>query len=615
MGSSGDDSDIDTGTEDGVSEENHKISKRTNTLDENKVHEAKGKNGSNATVNPERQAQTRVSEKTVRITETRTKNIQGLDDLSSAVNSLDDHVQAGLQEIRNCVASLHLKGTEERKHVRTLSDEISRLSADNDKYHRAVADLQQEISTLRNQLHNQQQENEELGKKMQLMKAREEEIPALKNQLYNQQQENEEMARRMHHIQTREEGHLLRIAGRTRSKRLAKSAFSTWRKKVLQKNYGTTFQVLKEENSHLRAELLLCQEAAKQAFLRSANVLNSEAITMFQDAATRRLGLEENEDQGSLSPESSSVSSSPVSHQLEKNDRESSPANKENAERFRDGKKNRNGEKRARGEDKGSHGDFGQVHHSRGTREQNEQSKSYSTFGRGVDRENSAATQSQSTHRRMYGGSEDFENSPQSSDAESFSHYSNKQKVFTDHQGSSHYRSAGLSSVGLGRGHRFQRTDHGAIPKGKPVISDFVPDSLRQETRAFLQQLRDERMNRPEPTIPSGSEPQATMKRGLSSSQDCMYTRSCHCRSAGAKSNHSSAPYKCPYCTPINNSSFGHAKDQAKKKPEINETRKVNQASSNLTRNVILSGVTEEKKKVVYKPSASTVIIEKHINK
>lgn len=41
-------------------------------------------------------------------------------------------------------------------------------------------------------------------------------------------------------------------------------------------------QVLEEENSRLRAELLLCQEAAKQAFLRSANVLNSEAITMFQ---------------------------------------------------------------------------------------------------------------------------------------------------------------------------------------------------------------------------------------------------------------------------------------------------------------------------------------------
>lgn len=42
------------------------------------------------------------------------------------------------------------------------------------------------------------------------------------------------------------------------------------------------FQVLEEENSRLRAELLLCQEAAKQAFLRSANALNSEAITMFQ---------------------------------------------------------------------------------------------------------------------------------------------------------------------------------------------------------------------------------------------------------------------------------------------------------------------------------------------
>ena len=40
--------------------------------------------------------------------------------------------------------------------------------------------------------------------------------------------------------------------------------------------------MLEAENSDLRAELLLCQEAAKQAFLRSANALNSEALTMFQ---------------------------------------------------------------------------------------------------------------------------------------------------------------------------------------------------------------------------------------------------------------------------------------------------------------------------------------------
>lgn len=40
-------------------------------------------------------------------------------------------------------------------------------------------------------------------------------------------------------------------------------------------------KLLLEENQQLREELLLCQEAAKQAFLRSANVLNSEAVTMF----------------------------------------------------------------------------------------------------------------------------------------------------------------------------------------------------------------------------------------------------------------------------------------------------------------------------------------------
>ena len=37
-----------------------------------------------------------------------------------------------------------------------------------------------------------------------------------------------------------------------------------------------------DENAHLREEIVKCQEAAKQAFLRSASALNTEALGMFQ---------------------------------------------------------------------------------------------------------------------------------------------------------------------------------------------------------------------------------------------------------------------------------------------------------------------------------------------
>ncbi|KAK8751868.1 hypothetical protein OTU49_010860 [Cherax quadricarinatus] len=522
MGSCDDESDIEPGSEAGESAEQQHISERTLSSSEGEDHQERN-NNNNASTLPDTTPQAKPTENVVRASEMQTENIQGIDDLSSAINSLDDHVQAGLQEIRNCVANLRQERTDLQKRLKTLSDEVYHLSGEKDKYHQAVRDLQQR--------------------------------------------------------------HLAKIAGRTRSHRLAQSAFSTWRKKVLERNYVTTIHDLEEENKGLRAELLICQEAAKQAFLRSANVLNSEAITMFQDAATRRLGLEDNIDEGCLSSQLSSSSSSIHTGLEEKGETVFNSANKENAGRSQDVRESRKGEERTRSEDKDMDGDFIQMHHSRATLKQTDHSRPYSAFGRGDDREFLSSHPDPNTHQRVMSG----------------------------HQRSFHYR-PGLSSVGNERSQRDQRTDHGAVPKKKPVISDFIPYSLRQETRAFLQQLHDERLVRPEPTFSSSYDPQHTTQ-GHSSSQDSHNIKSCHCRSGYIRSAHSFAPYKCPYCTPIQNSSFGHAKDSAKKKPEINEPPKGNQVASNFARNVILSGINADKKKVLYKPSASTVIIEKHLNK
>ncbi|KAG7177889.1 uncharacterized protein LOC121859026 [Homarus americanus] len=573
MGSSGDDPDIDPGTEDEVSEIRLQMSgRRGGSGEEGEVHEE----GNKENTNPERPTQTRVTETSERINKVQTDRLQGIDDLSSAINSLDDHTQAGLQEIRNCVANLSRERTELQKHVKSLSDEKRHVSAERDKYREAVALLQQEVTNLR-------------------------------EQLSGQQQDNEEVMRRMQEMREREARHLQSIAGRSRKRRLAHDAFVTWRRKVLNKNHGNSIQMLVEENNQLRAELLLCQEAAKKAFLRSANVLNSEAITMFQDAATRRLGLEENSDQ-SHSSKSSSCSSQ--GSQCEKpGDQGVESANKENGGRYKDGRDGRRDEGQARSESKRPSGDFSHVYHSHGTLRQNGRSQPYSASHRGLEREHSDS-HIPSPYHKTYGREDLDDSSPPSSSSESLSHYpSMHQTGASGHQGSFHYR-PGASSHRLGTKYTDIRADQGAVPKRRPVISDFAPDSLRQETRAYLQQLRDERIVRSELPPASSFESQRATQRVSSAPKDAAKTKSCQCRPTSVKAAGTPTPYKCPYCTPIQNSSFGHAKDH----PKANEHPRLTQGVSNLTRNTILTGMNADKK-VIYTPSASTVIIEKHISK
>ncbi|XP_066942540.1 uncharacterized protein [Macrobrachium rosenbergii] len=491
----------------------------------------------------------RRTERTVRITETTTEQLQGLDELTSCINSVDDHVQAGLQELRNCVANLRKERTEVLERVRTLTEEVHQISVEKDHYQLAVEELQQEVTALREQLCNQQQERE-----------------ALYNRLRDMEEKNEE--------------HLVSIAGKQRSQRVAHRAFSRWRRKIFNRKMECRERInlLEEENRDLRAELLLCQEAAKQAFLRSANALNSEALTMFQDAATRRLGFDEGCPQGSQSSQNSSPSGSPgpCSHVNQKNSNAgggtaTSGNNKENIGTYR------------RTDDRSKHSEGRAGTRNEGASGSDDDRSFIATYG--SDDQSNAHTfhgnypyvdDTQRGHS-TYAGRGGYESDP---------HH------LPDSRPSGLYPYVTSGDLGVGSAQ--------IPPLNRTVnISSFNPDALQQESRAYLQQLREERRRRPDPGAISMFESQ-TKAQKMASPQVDTKRKTCSCKSHKTTAEFQ-GPYRCPYCTPVQNSNFGHAKDVKK--------------SSNMTRSNILAGTNKDKKKVLYTPSASTIVIEKHITR
>ncbi|XP_064084840.1 uncharacterized protein LOC135200281 isoform X2 [Macrobrachium nipponense] len=441
----------------------------------------------------------RRTERTVRITET-TEQLQGLDELTLCINSVDDHVQ--------------------------------------------------EVTVLREQLCNQQQERE-----------------ALYNKLRDMEEKNEE--------------HLITIAGKQRSQRVAHRAFSRWRRKIFNRKMECRERILllEEENKDLRAELLLCQEAAKQAFLRSANALNSEALTMFQDAATRRLGFDEGCSQGSQSSQNSSPSGSPgpCSHVNRKNSNAGGGAattsgnNKENMGTYR------------RTDDRSKHTEGRAGTRNEGASGSDDDRSFIATYG----------SDDQSNVHTFHG------NYPYVDDTQrGHSTYVGRGGYESDPHHLPDSRPSGLypyvTSGDLGVG--------GAQipPLNRTVnISSFNPDALQQESRAYLQQLKEERRRRPDPGAISMFESQ-TKAQKMAPPQVDPKRKICSCKSRKTTAEFQ-GPYRCPYCTPVQNSNFGHAKDVKK--------------SSNMTRSNILAGTNKDKKKVLYTPSASTIVIEKHITR
>ncbi|XP_068227188.1 uncharacterized protein [Palaemon carinicauda] len=495
----------------------------------------------------------RQTERTIRITSTTTEQLQGLDDLTTCINSVDDHVQAGLQELRNCVANLKKERTEVSERMHVLTEEMRQMSVEKDHYQLAVEELQREVTILREQLCNHQQDKE-----------------ALFNRLQDMEQRNQE--------------HLANIAGKQRSRRLAHRTITRWRRRTFDKKLECREQIhlLEEENKDLRAELLLCQEAAKQAFLRSANALNSEALSMFQDAATRRLGFDEGCSQGSQSSQTSTPPSSPgpCPHVNQKNNNAGAGNgaggnNKENITSYKEGTSRRMDERKRHSDGRGGTG-------NEGASGSDDDRSFIATYGsddqidpHSFQRNHPYADVNQ-RGRDIYGGRGAYDSDPR----------------YLPDSRSSGPCPYNVASGDLGPG------GSQVPPLSRLVsISSFNPDALQQESRAYLQQLREERRRRPDPATISGFESQTKAQK---TSQLDPNRKMCSCKTRKATAEFQ-GPYRCPYCTPIQNSNFGHAKDSKK--------------SSNITRKNILSSTSKDKKKVLYTPSASTIVIEKHITR
>ncbi|XP_037796322.1 uncharacterized protein LOC119591639 [Penaeus monodon] len=104
----------------------------------------------------------------MKITETRRETItsKGIQDLSSAINSLDDHFQAGLQEVRNSLASIHQERTTLTERLRSVSEKLVEVSGEKNECQNVISDLQQEVSSVKDQLTNEQRTNAALRKRI-----------------------------------------------------------------------------------------------------------------------------------------------------------------------------------------------------------------------------------------------------------------------------------------------------------------------------------------------------------------------------------------------------------------------------------------------------------------
>ncbi|KAK3860275.1 hypothetical protein Pcinc_033665 [Petrolisthes cinctipes] len=520
-------------------------------------------------------------------TETSQGDIRGLDDLNSAINSLDDHVQAGLQEVRECVRQLGREKQIYKTKLRTLETKLVQVTSERDKYHLAITQLHQELAVTREELQRQQQQNNDLLKKQE-------------------------------EIQQQSERHLERVGQGARARRLAISALSRWRRRVRASQNADTAEtkLLLEENQQLKEELLLCQEAAKQAFLRSANALNSEAITMFQDAATRRLGLEDDSNNSSSSESSSDTSSHRQSRphdeslsrtQQEDNDQQSQHQTRpqpqqgdqdqprahqhsssqvhgqESADLIgqRRQRNRRRGDRRMQDENNGSTTRHSQPKQGPGIRDDDRWTSQAGSTLHDPERRPTH------TYPRVHSEQEEYNNY-----THSFTH------TYPWMEGET-----GKFRVTSGGGSASYPT---AVPKRQPLISEFDPTARRRETREYLQQLCGNILGRPgTASNVSGYEPKQKTQRIIPSRPSSAHGKICTCRGPARDGMASvTGPYRCPYCNPIQASSFGHKKDLPKKADD---------GSGDASSTVMQPNVITDKKKVIYNPSAATVIIERHI--
>lgn len=127
-------------------------------------------------------------------------------------------------------------------------------------------------------------------------------------------------------------------------------------------------------------------------------------------------------------------------------------------------------------------------------------------------------------------------------------------------------------------------------------VVDFAPDSLRRETREIMKQLESAE----NPYTRFGSE----KNRMSPSTIECHsknHIHICHCTPLPGRTGN------CPYCYPNQNINFRDISKPSKPQPKQNVN--VDRQKGNYSAKC----VTGDKGRVIYKPSGSTVVVEKHL--
>ena len=312
-------------------------------------------------------------------------------------------------------------------------------------------------------------------------------------------------------------------------------------------------------------------------------------------------GDEEDDGERLPSPESSSTSSSSSStnshNTQDKEGFAEGGGNKENVASKGDRDRGeREHERWYREEDAAGSSDH--FHHTSGVPKHSDRNVIYSSTFRGNNRDY-RVNHTCSAPSRMHWRREEGEEYEEAIDSGSFSHYVRKPSRSRPGHEEPHFRPP---SPPPGR----EASGGGAVPRTRFSRSDFIPDTLQQEARARLQQLQRQQYLRPESSA-SSFEPQRKTKRVMTSGSP---KKTCSCRLLSL-----SAPYKCPYCTPIQNSDYGHYKTGKK---SVNKTGQNKGGALNVMSNTTNTMKNDNKgvdKKVIYNPNACTVLIEKHIDK
>ncbi|RXG53370.1 hypothetical protein Avbf_12012 [Armadillidium vulgare] len=311
------------------------------------------------------------------------------------------------------------------------------------------------------------------------------------------------------------EDHMNSIADQHRKKLVARRTLRKWKEKIQPKDISKS-QIYKimEENEKLKKELIIYQKSTKDAFLRSASVLNTEALSLFQNTTSRLVNLPFRDDlsSGFVNTDNDSTGSS------------ESSLNLSSERKFSNGKENK---------------------------------------------------------RKLHSVTENLKHSFR---RERFLKKSDKALSDIERR------------TNLGRPEK-SHSDNEIQNKSRHYarVADFAPDSLRRETREIMKQLESAK----NPYTRFASE--KTMSPSSTACHSKNHVHICHCTPLPGRTG------SCPYCYPNQNINFRDISKPSRPQPKQNVN--IGQEKESFSRKC----VTGERGRVIYKPSGSTVVIEKHV--